>query len=159
MRAAGRALLLATALAVSASGAARAAEESGWSYRLENELMSPYCPGRTLVDCPSAQAGELRQWIVEQERLGRDRSEVEEQLYEQYGDVILQAPKARGFGLAAYVIPVVLFFAGGALLFLFLRRQTREAEPVLHTAPRIADPELERLVDEELRRDAGMEPR
>jgi cytochrome c-type biogenesis protein CcmH len=115
--------------------------------------MSPFCPGRTLPDCPSPQAAELQQWIREQERLGRSRGDVETELVTQFGEMILQSPRAEGFGLAAYVIPLVLFVAGGSLLAYFLRRQTRR--PAMIPPPpaglRPVDPELERLLDTELR--------
>jgi len=122
-----------------------------WHQELWTGLMSPFCPGRILIDCPSPQAAELREWIAAQEAAGRSRADVEAQLYAQFGDVILQAPKARGFGLAAYVIPVVLFAAGGAVVWLFLRRQSRlPPEPAPPRAP--PDPEVDRLIDEELAR-------
>jgi len=126
---------------------------TGWAYDLSHQLMSPFCPGRTLPDCPSPQAAELQRWIREQERIGRSRGDVETELVTQFGDVILQSPRASGFGLAAYVIPVVLFLSGGSLLVYFLRRQTR---PSARTSPppgglRPVDPELERRLDAELR--------
>ena len=131
-------------------GAAAVAEPEGWAYDLSGELMSPFCPGRTLSECPSPQADSLRMWLIVQEAAGRSRAEVEAELYERYGDAILAAPRAEGFGIAAYLIPVVAFMAGGALLALFLRRQTRAPAPVAAAGP--VDAELERLVDEELRR-------
>jgi cytochrome c-type biogenesis protein CcmH/NrfF len=127
---------------------AGAAEQ--WHYELEQELMSPYCPGRTLTDCTSPQAAELRQWIAGEEAKGRSREDVEKQLFLEFGEVILQAPKAQGFGLAAYVIPAVGVALGAALVVIFLRRQQRTAAPApVAVAP---DPELDRLIDEELRR-------
>ncbi len=137
-----------------ASPAPGADEKGGWGYQLSNEVMSPYCPGRALSDCPSPQAAELRQWIVEQENAGVSRSEVEQQLFQEFGDQLLQAPRAEGIGLLAYLIPALAFAAGGALVVFFLRRQRSssaggEAAPA-PTAP--GDPDLERLVEEELRR-------
>lgn len=121
-----------------------------WHYDLEQHLMSPYCPGRTLTNCTSPQAAELRQWIAGEEAAGRSREDVEKQLFAQFGDVILQAPEAKGFGLAAYVIPAVGVALGAALVVVFLRRQQATATPApLAMAP---DPELDRLIDEELRR-------
>jgi cytochrome c-type biogenesis protein CcmH/NrfF len=87
--------------------------------------MSPYCPGRSLPDCPSPQAAQLREWIIAQETAGRARAEVESELLERYGEEILQAPRARGFGLTAYVAPLLAFLAGGVVVALFLRRQGR----------------------------------
>jgi hypothetical protein len=88
--------LLAGALALPLAAHAEAPIPKPWHYDAWNSLMSPYCPGRTLMDCPSGEAGELREWIADQESAGRSREEVEEQLYAEFGDVILQAPRARG---------------------------------------------------------------
>lgn len=154
MRAVGTALallLLGVAWALPAPGAD---QESGWGYQISKEVMSPYCPGRALSDCPSPQAAELRQWIVEQENAGVPRSEVEQELFRVFGDQLLQAPRAEGMGLLAYLIPALVFAAGGALVVFFLRRQ-RASLGVAETAPSPTaprDPDLERLVEEELRR-------
>ena len=135
------------------AGACSRASPESWAYELTHQLMSPFCPGRTLPDCPSPQAAQLQQWIREQERIGRSRNDVETELVTQFGDVILQSPRASGFGLAAYVIPVVLILSGGSLLVYFLRRETRAPKPASPPAAglRPVDPELERLLDAELR--------
>jgi cytochrome c-type biogenesis protein CcmH len=148
------ALALLCLLAVGA--AAEAQEPEGWAYDVANEIMSPYCPGRTLAECPSSQAGDLRAWILVQEAAGRSREDVEVDLYERFGDVILAAPRAEGFGITAYAIPILAFLAGGVLVVVFLRRQTAEAAaataPTGPAAPVPGDAELERIVDEELAR-------
>ena len=142
-------LLLGLAVLVGAAPRATAAE--GWAYDVMNELMSPYCPGRPLADCPSPQAQTLRMWLIVQEANGRSREEVEAEVVARYGESILAAPKAQGIGLTAYVMPALAFLAGGGLLFWFLRRQTRSAPPPAPPAPGAPlDPELERLVDEQL---------
>jgi cytochrome c-type biogenesis protein CcmH/NrfF len=132
-------------------------EKEGWGYGLWNELMSPFCPGRTLADCPSGKAEELRIWIVEQEDGGRSRTEVMDELYAAFGDVLRQAPVAEGVGLAAYVIPVLLFLAGGALIGFFLRRQRGGVAPETEPPVRAVDPELERALDTALDEDPGAE--
>jgi cytochrome c-type biogenesis protein CcmH/NrfF len=147
------AALTVAGLLLGASAPLASAADDPWSFELWNELMSPYCPGRTLSDCPSGKAEELRGWIQDQEREGRSKEEVSEQLFVRFGDVILQAPRARGIGLVAYVIPVLAFLIGGAFVYVFLRRQGRGAAvtvPSAATAEAPTDPELERLVDEEL---------
>jgi cytochrome c-type biogenesis protein CcmH/NrfF len=149
MRLLAAALLAALALAASPEAGA----EEAWSADMVDELMSPYCPGRTLRSCPSPQAGELIQWIEAQEAEGRDPDAVYQQLLSEFGDEIRQAPTASGFGMAAYVIPVLAFLAGGAVVAVFLRRQGRAGgEPPPPPATGALDPELERLVDEELGR-------
>ncbi|MCH2171577.1 cytochrome c-type biogenesis protein CcmH [Myxococcota bacterium] len=146
-------------LAVGVSGSAASAEPSeGWSYALWQEMMSPFCPGRTLADCTSGHAESLRMWILVQESAGRTREDVEEELYERYGDVILAAPRAEGFGLTAYVVPVLLFGAGGLGILFLLRRFTSplsaaspDTRESVVTEPSPGDAELESRVDEEMR--------
>jgi cytochrome c-type biogenesis protein CcmH/NrfF len=139
---------LLVALPASVAAAADPAEP-GWSYGLWNELMSPFCPGRSLADCPSEQAEKLRVWIVAQEEQGRAKDDVTAELFQSFGDVLRQAPAAEGIGLAAYLVPVAIFGAGGGLVALFLARRRGEA---LATAPRVAvvDPELQRTLDDQI---------
>ncbi len=125
------------------------AEPEGWAYKLPNRLMSPFCPGRTLSACTSPQADELRMWLIVQEAAGRSREDVEAELFERYGDILRPAPRAEGFGLTAYVFPVVAFLVGGVIVFAFLRRQTRAARPS-EPSPGEPDPELEKIIDREL---------
>jgi cytochrome c-type biogenesis protein CcmH len=151
------ALVLLAGLALGASAAAEDAAvpaQERWAYELAHELMSPFCPGRALAECPSPQADALRLWILQQARAGATREEVEAQLLQSFGDQLRQAPRAEGVGLVAYVVPAVLVAAGAALLGLFLRRQSQRAVPAAGAgvAPAPArDPELERRLDEELR--------
>jgi len=141
------ALLLGVSTATAAEEANAAPE--GWAYKLPHDLMSPFCPGRTLSACSSPQAEDLRMWMIVQEASGRSREDVEAELFERYGDVLRPAPRAIGFGLAAYAFPVIAFLAGGVVVAVFLRRQTRAvAEPKASALP--FDPELERVIDREL---------
>jgi len=141
------------ALALVAPTAASGVEEpEGWAYAYFNEVMSPFCPGRTLSACPSPDADSLRMWVLVQEAAGRSEEDVHSELVARYGDVILSAPRARGFGVAAYAIPAAIFLAGGLLVTVFLRRQTRAtADPAdVGPAAEPLDPEIERIIDEEL---------
>jgi cytochrome c-type biogenesis protein CcmH/NrfF len=124
----------------------------GWAYELPNYLMSPFCPGKTLSDCTSPQAASLRMWMIVQEAAGRTRADVEAELLERYGDVLRPAPKPEGFGVTAYAFPIGAFLAGGVLVAVFLRRQTRrpQAPPPAAVSAAALDPELERIIDEEL---------
>ena len=136
--------LLAGGLLASPAGA-----EEGYGYALANELMSPFCPGRALAECPSPQADELRLWILDQETAGRSREAVEAELYQAWGDQLLQAPRAEGVGLVAYAVPVVVVVLGGGLVALFLRRQGRASAPAAAPGDPL-DPEVERLLEREL---------
>lgn len=140
---------------------AGAAQAEGWGYDLGDELMSPFCPGRTLSSCPSQQASELVQWIVTQEAAGTTREEILEILIERYGEEILGAPPAKGITLWAYILPVAGFVIFGGVAFFVLRRivgepeklvvtSTATASPPVPSAAGLTDDELARLVDAEL---------
>lgn len=142
-------------------GTSAETSESTWAYDLAGDLMSPYCPGRTLASCPSPQAAELVQWIALQESAGATREEVVEILVERFGEEILGAPPARGITLWAYVFPVVGFVVGGAIAFLVLRRIVAKPglpgaagspfdAPAAGAAPTPEEDDLARLVDEDL---------
>lgn len=137
-----------------------------WAYELWHDLMSPYCPGRTLAECPSPAADELRLWILTQAAAGADRAEVEASLYARFGDQIRTTPKAEGWGLAAYVIPALAFLVFGGIVLLVLRRLVAGGETSPAAAPAVpvqapplsaspasgmqySEAELERMVDEE----------
>ena len=148
----------------------------GYAYDLAGELMSPYCPGRTLSSCPSPQAAELVQWISIQEAAGASQDEVVEQLIERFGEEILGAPPAEGITLWAYIFPVAGFLGGGGIVAVVLRRMIgrsddddsqapadnqnssvadaaaspSNASPPEATAGSDTDDELARLVDAEL---------
>jgi cytochrome c-type biogenesis protein CcmH/NrfF len=113
-------LLLFAALAVTSAGAAEPDER--WAYDLAHDLMSPYCPGRALAECPSPQADQLRLWIIQQARAGATREQVEAELAASFGDQIRQAPRAEGIGLVAYVLPAAMIVGGALILVIFLRR-------------------------------------
>lgn len=104
---------------------AMGAQAEGFAYDLAGELMSPFCPGRTLASCPSPQAAELVQWISLQEAAGATREDVIEMLIDRFGEEILGAPPAKGITLWAYVFPVAGFLVGGGLVALALRRLVR----------------------------------
>jgi cytochrome c-type biogenesis protein CcmH/NrfF len=137
------------------------AEEATWGYELSHELMSPFCPGRTLASCPSSKADELRVWILMQEAAGATREEVEAELVARYGQAILPAPAPEdATGIVGYAVPILAIVAGAPLVFWLLRRLTTAPQapptrgpaagrPTPATGP--ADDEYAARVDRELR--------
>lgn len=114
---------LALAVSLGADAPAHAQSEEIWGSELANELMSPWCPGFALPDCTSGYAKQLHAWILEQEKLGRPRAEVEAEVLARYGEKIRQAPKAEGRAWFAYAIPALALAAGLGIVVRFLRRQ------------------------------------
>ena len=157
-------VLLAAAAVVLAMLTVSVAEES-WGYALGHDLMSPFCPGRTLATCPSPNAAELVQWIVMQEAAGVKKEQVVKILIERFGEEILAAPPAEGITLWAYIFPVLGFAVGGGIAFLALRsivadrrlgaansalQATRPISASSNPAAEEMDAELAQIVDADL---------
>jgi cytochrome c-type biogenesis protein CcmH len=92
-----------------AEGEARASD-------LEGRLKCPVCRTQSVRESPSFLAIEMRTRIREMIAEGRSDGEVLDWFAARYGDDILLEPRKRGFGLAAWILPVAALAAGAALL-------------------------------------------
>ena len=54
---------------------------------LSHDLMSPYCPGRTIATCPSPQARKLENEILVKAEAGMDREQIEAELVARFPDI------------------------------------------------------------------------
>ena len=143
--------VLAAALVLAAP--ALASEAHPTLSELEGEVMCPICK-TTLDQSSSAAAQRIKAFIVRRIRAGRTKSEIKRELVADFGQSILAEPPKRGFDLLAWVLPVA-GLAGGALVVGLLAwrwTRAREPEPALAAAGARLDPELERRLDDELRR-------
>ncbi|MDQ3662441.1 MAG: cytochrome c-type biogenesis protein CcmH [Actinomycetota bacterium] len=122
----------ATCLLLLASPAAAAAPEDV-ANDISNEIMSPYCDGVTLHDCPSREALELRDRIEAWVSEGQSRAQIMAHLEQEFGAGIRAVPPAEGTGFVAWLPPVVALSAGAAGAWAIVRkwsRRTRPASPV-----------------------------
>ena len=113
------------------------------AHAFSRELMSPYCPGRTLADCPSPDAAALRQEIRELLDAGTEEEVILDQLEARFGQAIYGVP--RGFW--GWALPGLVLLGGAAFLVSALRRLS---DPGVQQAPPVVDPELERELEREL---------
>ncbi|HEV3472521.1 MAG TPA: cytochrome c-type biogenesis protein CcmH [Actinomycetota bacterium] len=106
-----------------------------------SKIMSPYCPGVTLHDCPSNNATELMTRIEGMARDGFSEAQIIDLLVAEFGPGIRAAPLPSGAGLAAWLVPIVGAAAGGGLAWLLLHRWVRRAavgegyDPDIHVTP------------------------
>jgi cytochrome c-type biogenesis protein CcmH len=114
---------------------------------ISGNVMSPFCPGRLLSDCPSGQAAELRQKIEKRIEAGEKKEAVLESIYKLYGDELRAAPKTSGFGLVAWLAPFIFLLLGLVGIALWLRRKI-SAVPI-QTGPAL-DAKTQARVDSEL---------
>ena len=109
-------------------------------------LMSPYCPGRLLKDCPSGQAFQLKEKISTRLQSGEKLQAVIDDLINTFGDQIRAAPQAKGFGLVAWIAPGLFLLIGAVLIFVWLKSRKQMNEP--ESKP--LSPELEERLKSEL---------
>jgi cytochrome c-type biogenesis protein CcmH len=149
-RLAGGALVACTVLAL--AGAAAAATPAEVAADVSAQVMSPFCPGLTLHDCPSEAATDLRVRIERWARRGRSEGEILARLRAEYGPSILGAPEPRGAGLVAWLLPVAGVVAGAAAVAVLARRWSSPPVGPLETdeGRRQPSPEERARLDAEL---------
>ena len=82
---------------------------------------------------------------------GDSEQQIKDALVAQFGPGVLAKPPSGGFGLLAWLLPLAVLVAGAAAVTLLVRTWSRREPPAGGTEERL-DPQLERLVDDELAR-------
>ena len=95
---------------------------------VEDEVMCLVCGvPLALADAPQAQRERI--FITRMVRQCRSKDEIESALVAQYGPRVLALPKARGFRLAAYLVPALAAAVAAAALLVAAARWRRHARP------------------------------
>jgi cytochrome c-type biogenesis protein CcmH len=115
-------------MALTACGGAATAEQRARA--IESRVWSPYCPGRLLADCTTAQAGELRTDILQRVRSGQTDATVLAWIRENFGEEALAEPPSGPRGLTVWLVPLGAIAAGVLLLGGLVRRWRAETPPV-----------------------------
>jgi cytochrome c-type biogenesis protein CcmH len=93
------------------------------------ELRCPVCQGNSIQDSPSELAQEMKGVVRDQLASGKTPAEVKAYFVAKYGEWILLEPKASGFNLVVYVLPLVMVLAGGFVIWRAVRKWTAPVEP------------------------------
>ena len=117
------ALTLGLVLLLASPALAETPEEA--ATRLSGEIMSPFCPGSTLHDCPSTKSMELREQIEGWVTAGWSDGQVFAELESQFGPGLRAVPRGSN-GLWVWLLPALALGAGGALAVGVSRRWTSE---------------------------------
>ncbi len=134
-----RRVALAVAVLCLAPAAAGAAPKTTVN-AIEGEVMCPVC-GTLLELAESPQAKREKVFIAKLVAAGRTKQQIKDALVAQYGPEVLALPKAKGFDLSAYLVPIVaLLVAIVALAFSVVRWRRAGSPPAPADAPR-AGPE------------------
>ena len=114
---------------------------------LEGELMCPVCE-TTLDQSNSPAAAQIERAITRMIRAG----------VAQYGPSILAAPEKHGFGLFAWLLPLIGLFVGAVVIGVLAWRWSRGRDAAAPSGPQeqrprtVLAPDVERRLDEELAR-------
>lgn len=129
-----RAAALALALSIGAAGARPAVAQEAVTSRnltleertrmVASELRCPVCQGNSIQDSPSELAQEMKGVVRDQLAAGKTPDEVKQYFIDKYGEWILLEPKASGFNLVVYLLPVVGVLIGGVIIWRSVRRWT-----------------------------------
>ena len=126
-----RALLIALCLLALPAGATAAPAPQTTVNAIEAEVMCPIC-GTLLELAESPQARREKVFVAKLVASGKSKAEVKDALVAQYGPSVLALPKASGFDLSAYLVPILaIAIAVVVLAFSVLRwrRSGRAGEP------------------------------
>src|SRR5215470_2915001 len=119
------------------------------------DLMSPACPGRTLLNCTSSQAEQWRELIRQKLAQGESKEQILRYFVDIGGEGILAAPPKQGFALTAWLLPLFVMVNGAGLIVVLTRRWAQKRPQAdMHgmtnpnatpSSPPLSDPYLERL--------------
>ena len=139
-------------LAATATATAVGAGSRPSAAALEAELVCPVCE-TTLDQSDAPVAQRMKAYIRRRIAAGDSAQQIKDALVAQFGPGVLATPSKSGFGLLAWLVPILVVLGAalviGVLVWAWSRRPPRPPPE------RPLDPDLERRVDEELARFEG----
>jgi cytochrome c-type biogenesis protein CcmH len=143
-------LLVALALFAAPSAAVAAGSATPTIADMEDEVMCPVCGTTIGLAREAPQAKRERAFIQRMIDAGRSKDAIKDALVAEFGPPVLAEPPDDGFGVSAYVVPIV---AGGAVLAVVLLallrwRRHEEGEPAPAPAPRLPKNDARKLESE-----------
>ena len=92
------------------------------------QLRCPVCQGVSIQDSPAELAQQMRDLVREQLRTGKSPDEVKAYFVSKYGEWILLQPRASGFNILIYALPVLAVVGGLVVVVVAMRRWTKPPE-------------------------------
>jgi cytochrome c-type biogenesis protein CcmH len=89
-----------------------------------SHLRCPVCQGESIQESPAELAKQMRGLVRDQLASGKTPDEVKAYFVARYGEWILLEPKASGFNLLLYALPIALVIGGGAVVYGAVRKWT-----------------------------------
>jgi cytochrome c-type biogenesis protein CcmH len=121
-----RALAIAFTLALALAGSAVAAEPRTSLPDVEDEVMCVQC-GTPLSLSTAPVAEREREFIRREIARGKTKQEIKDGLVDRFGPAVLALPEEEGFGLVAYLVPVLAGLLALVAVVVAARRWRRPA--------------------------------
>lgn len=152
-------LLILSVFLIGAPVALRADERSEaldkQATELYQQVFSPFCAGRSLNDCPSSKAHELKVEMRAKLEAGVPPQVVLEEVFQQFGEKYRTVPAYKGFGKLVWWVPVGFVILGlfVALIVVLSRRKSQprpSTKSASDSSSAILSEELRAQIDKEL---------
>jgi cytochrome c-type biogenesis protein CcmH len=143
------ALLACTCAVLALAGSAWGAQPRTTLPDVEDEVMCVEC--KTPLNLSTAAVADRERAFIRREiARGRTKQQIKDELVARFGPAVLAEPEDKGFGLAAYLVPIAVVALALAAVLLTARRWRRPAPR--GEAPRELDPVDAQRLDRELAR-------
>ena len=118
-----------------------------------NELICQCGCSMVLSECNHAiceSREEMKLLIGDQIDQGNSKQQIIQSFVDLYGEQVLSSPSRRGFNLIVWIVPFVLLFIGGALIYFRLRKWVARGKRTNEAQDGEYDTEYGQRVDQEL---------
>ncbi len=127
-------------------GPAKSTEISEERYReVAGSYRCPTCTGLSVLESDAPFSVQIQTKVRQMLESGRSDTEIKDFFISKYGPWILRAPPKEGFGLVAWVLPIV-FLAFGFLFLLAVFFQKKKAAPEMSIGRGSSDTSSEKLL-------------
>ena len=117
-------ITVALMLALAAGGLLGQEAKDPLQKELEYMIMAPCCYGAPVGDHDSDAAKQVKTQIAQLLTEGKTSDEVLDMYVAIYGERILAQPRAQGFNVLAYVMPILILVIGGLLVIYAINQMT-----------------------------------
>lgn len=119
------AVVLASAAAPASAAPMAAGPKKDPAQSITSQLICPCSCGEVLLGCTCDVGISLKGYVSDELKAGKDKDAIEAALIAKYGEVILGAPKAKGFNLIVWVAPFLATVLGFGIASMVLARWVR----------------------------------
>jgi cytochrome c-type biogenesis protein CcmH len=119
---------------------------------LYQQVFSPFCPGRSLNDCPSSKAAELKDQMRAELEAGKAPEVVLNEVFQRFGDQYRAVPQFAGVGMFVWLVPIGFVVLGLAIAIGLSIRRNKGATTRSGVITSALSAEDEQRIQEELSR-------